>query len=163
VKLAAPAVSKVAGESLVGFKLGSAHCAVPIDVVREILNEGPLTPVPVADPSILGVADVRGEVILVLDPRKLIGLSEGAPHARRRRWLVLRVEGRKVAWVVDGVTDVFVATREEASERGAAPLVSEWLSWIAKRDKELVFVLDVRTLATSVRRVRASLPPGEGI
>ncbi len=163
MKLAAPSPSKVVGETLVGFQLGEAHCAVPIHVVREILNEGPLTTVPTSDPSILGVADVRGEVLLVLDPCQLIGLPRSGALPRKRRWLVLDVEGKHVAWLVDGVTDVFVSARSNAGEGGTVPFVSEWLSWIAKKEKKLVFVLDVRTLATSVRRARASLPPGEGI
>ncbi len=147
-------------ETLVGFRIGDTQCAVPIALVREILKEGHLTELPTSDASILGVSDVRGEVLLVLDPLKLLGLTRHQDPGKRKRWLVLRVDGRTVAWVVDGVTDVFSASRGESHEQSAVPIFNEWLSWVARREKELVFVLEMRSISRMVQRARTSLPPG---
>ena len=49
------------------FALGDARLACPIDRVGEILPCPPSTPVPGAKPWIIGLANVRGELLTVVD------------------------------------------------------------------------------------------------
>ncbi|HJL32604.1 MAG TPA: chemotaxis protein CheW, partial [Polyangiaceae bacterium LLY-WYZ-15_(1-7)] len=66
-------------KNLVGFQVGDVRYAVDILRVREIINPLPLVELPHAPPSVLGVADHRGEVVPVLDLRRRFGLPATAP------------------------------------------------------------------------------------
>jgi purine-binding chemotaxis protein CheW len=93
-------------KSLVGFVVGDVHYAVAIQRVREIANPLTLVALPKAPLAVSGVADYRGEVVPVIDLRVRFGLQSAAP-TRRTKWIVVEIEGRFVALVVDAVTEVF--------------------------------------------------------
>ena len=131
-------------KSLVGFRVGDVSYAVPIGMVREIINPVPLTALPHPPPAVAGVADHRGEVVPVINLRARFGLGRPTEQ-RREKWILIAVEGRTVGIVVDQVTDVFGTGGEELrpppelgdgdSRRG--------LAGVTNHDGELVFVLDV--------------------
>jgi twitching motility protein PilI len=123
-----PAPAEEDGRSVV-FRLGSTRCALPIDRVFEIAEVPRITPVPNLPPWVRGVANLRGDVLAVIDLRAFVGLApfergdldggdgrdgrEGRSH-RSGRLLVVRAApgplGQIAAglWVdeVEGVTPV---------------------------------------------------------
>src|SRR6185295_15873440 len=93
-------------KSLVGFIVGDVSYAVPIASVREIVNPGPLTSLPHLPTAVAGVADHRGEVIVVVDLRARFGLSPAMDQSRTK-WVLLAVGERSIGLIVDQVTEVF--------------------------------------------------------
>src|SRR5512133_3128779 len=87
------------------FRIGGEDYAVDIMRVREIISPLPVTPVPRAPAFIEGVIRLRSEVIPVVDVRKRFGLPP-APPTRRTKFIVVRIGGRRLALVVDEVTEV---------------------------------------------------------
>lgn len=55
--------------------LGSVRYGIELTDVREVVPDPLLTPVPGAPPAVLGVANLRGEVVPVLDTAALLGLA----------------------------------------------------------------------------------------
>lgn len=97
-------------KSLVGFIVGDIAYAVPISHVREIINPIPLTPLPHAPAVVAGVADHRGEVVVVVDLRRQLGQPPAPtdPVTRRRaKWILVQTVQGAVGLAVDHVTDVF--------------------------------------------------------
>ncbi|HSM92731.1 MAG TPA: chemotaxis protein CheW [Anaeromyxobacteraceae bacterium] len=94
------------------FRVGGEDYAVDIMRVREIINPLPVTPVPRAPRFIEGVVRLRSEVIPVVDVRKRFGLPAAEP-TRKTRFLVVRIGGRRLALVVDEVTEVVRLARSE--------------------------------------------------
>jgi len=94
------------------FRVGGEDYAVDIMRVREIINPLPVTPVPRAPAFIEGVIRLRSEVIPVVDVRKRFGLPTAAA-TRKTKYLVVRIGGRRVALVVDEVTEVVRLARAE--------------------------------------------------
>jgi purine-binding chemotaxis protein CheW len=94
------------------FRVGGEDYAVDIMRVREIINPLPVTPVPRAPAFIEGVIRLRSEVIPVVDVRKRFGLPP-APATRKTKFLVVRIGGRRLALVVDEVTEVVRLPRSE--------------------------------------------------
>jgi purine-binding chemotaxis protein CheW len=94
------------------FRIGAEDYAVDIMRVREIINPLPVTPVPRAPRFIEGVVRLRSEVIPVVDVRKRFGLPPLEP-TRKTRFLVVRIGGRRLALVVDEVTEVVRLPRSE--------------------------------------------------
>ena len=94
------------------FRIGGEDYAVDIMRVREIINPLPVTPVPRAPSFIEGVIRLRSEVIPVVDVRKRFGLPAADP-TRRTKFIIARVGGRRIALVVDQVTEVVRLLRSE--------------------------------------------------
>lgn len=103
------------------FRIGGEDYAVDIMRVREIINPLPVTPVPRAPTFVEGVVRLRSEVIPVVDVRKRFGLP-ATPATRKTRYVVVRIGGRRIALVVDEVTEV---VRLERSEIRPAPSFAE--------------------------------------
>jgi len=145
-------------KSLVGFIVGDVAYAVPIASVREIVNPGALTALPHLPPAVAGVADHRGEVIVVVDLRARFGLGPAMDQSRSK-WVLLVVAGRVVGLIVDQVTDVF-GTGGDAVR--PAPLLGggedvRGITGVISHGGALTFVLDVKKLETLTASIPAEI------
>jgi purine-binding chemotaxis protein CheW len=52
---------------------GSAYFAIPMADVRQVLRHPVVTPIPLTPPGLLGVVNVRGEIVPLLDTAVLAG------------------------------------------------------------------------------------------
>ena len=131
-------------KSLVGFVVGDVSYAVAIRSVKEIVNPVPLTELPHAPAVVAGVMDHRGEVVPVVDLRTRFGLPPSS-DARRAKWILIEVEGRRVGLAVDRVTGVFGMG---GAELKPPPTLGEGdeeraIVGVTQVDGKLTFVLDV--------------------
>ena len=86
------------------FAVGGLLLAVDVARIEEVLWAGALTTVPLADPSVAGLLNLRGEIVTVVDARKRFGLPPrgvtGGVH------VILRRDGEPVGLLVDAEGDV---------------------------------------------------------
>lgn len=90
---------------LISFKLGDEEFGVEIGKVREILKMTGITPVPKAPPYLLGMMNLRGAIIPVLDLKKRL-VNEAAQYTEKTRILVLSITTDLSGIVVDEVKEV---------------------------------------------------------
>jgi purine-binding chemotaxis protein CheW len=77
--------------------------ALSVDDVLEVAELGEVAPVPGAAPVLLGIRNLRGQVLPVIDLAKVLGLSQrGAPQ----RIVVAEDDGRRAGLAVDSVSGV---------------------------------------------------------
>jgi purine-binding chemotaxis protein CheW len=143
-------------KSLVGFIVGDVSYAVPIASVKEIINPAALTMLPHLPGSVAGVADHRGEVIVVVDLRARFGLSP-AHDQSRTKWVLLALGGRIVGLIVDHVTDVFGTRGEEVRPAPALGAGEEMrgIVGVVTHAGHLTFVLEVDRF----EGLAAAIPP----
>ena len=84
----------------VGFRLGNRRLVSSFDEVMEILPMPPVTPVPGAQPWMLGVANVRGTLLPVVDLKQFLEGERTVVHDGQRM-LVVRQAGGNVAVLID--------------------------------------------------------------
>ena len=84
----------------VGFRLGQRRFVSSFDEVMEILALPPVTPVPGAQPWMLGVANVRGTLLPVVDLKQFLEGERTVLH-EGQRVLVVRQPGGDVAVTID--------------------------------------------------------------
>lgn len=141
-------------KSLVGFIVGDVSYAVPITAVKEIINPASLTTLPHLPPAVAGVADHRGDVIVVVDLRARFGLGVLQDQSRSR-WVLVNVAGRSVGLIVDQVTEVFGTGGEQV--RSAPSLGAgddrRGIVGVISHGGALTFVLDVSRLETLTEAV----------
>jgi len=121
----------------VRVRVGAEDYALPVEDVLEVTELGHVTPLPGAGAGVLGVRNLRGQVIPILDLATLLDVD----RTRSPERIVVAVDGdRRAGLAVDAVVDVEVVG--EASEAVESPL----LSGAVLIDDALVGVVDVRAL-----------------
>lgn len=86
----------------IGYRVGTRMLASEIGEINELLALPPLAAIPGAQPWLLGIANVRGNLMPVIDfGRYLFG--ERTPVTDRTRLLVVRQSGGNAALLVDEV------------------------------------------------------------
>jgi purine-binding chemotaxis protein CheW len=125
----------------VRVRIGGESYALPVEHVLEVGELGEVAPVPGAPDSVLGVRNLRGQVLPVVDLAHILGVAgEGAPQR-----LVVAEDGlRRAGLAIDDVTDV--ANLPVPAEEIDSP----FLRGAALVDDALVGVIDVPRLLDSV-------------
>jgi purine-binding chemotaxis protein CheW len=115
------------------IRLGAEHYALALEHVLEVVELGEITPVPGSPAAVLGLRNLRGEILPALDLSALLGiLGDGEP----RRLVVVAEGGRRAGLAVDDVIDFSELAAARASD-GSALLLGRVLV-----DGALVGVLD---------------------
>lgn len=129
------------------FRVGDLLLGIPIDGVVEVLADEPVTPVPLAHPHIVGLVNLRGQVVTAIDARRRLGLGEGDGT---RSIAVLRFDGELTGLVVDRPGDVIDIAQErlEAVPDTVRAEIQALTAAAVQLDEDLLLVLDTQeTLA----------------
>jgi purine-binding chemotaxis protein CheW len=122
------------------------HYALPVDSVSEVAEYGTVAPLPGAPASVLGVRNLRGNVLPVVDLASVFGIERnGAPS----RVAVVEHERLKAGLAVDSVTGV--ERLPDASEE----VESRYLRGAALNAGALIGVVDVPRVLDSVQGAAA--------
>lgn len=133
------------------FMLGSEEYGVEILRVHGIQGWDSVTPIPNSPDYLLGVTNLRGAVVPIMDLRRRFGM-ESKEFGRTTVVIVVKIEGIKqdriVGMVVDGVTEVHSV---EKSSIQPAPdfggdIDAQFVSGLATIDERLLILLDVDKL-----------------
>lgn len=129
---------------LVVFELGDESYGVDISRVQDINRMQEITEIPHAPESVVGVINLRGRVIPVIDLRKRFGLPD-AVHTKDTRIVVVHLEGNLIGVIVDAVSQVLRIPADivEPPSPVLAGVDSRYLRGIAKLDDRLVILLDL--------------------
>jgi purine-binding chemotaxis protein CheW len=140
--------------SYLTFRLGDELFATDVVHVREILDLCPVTKIPTAPPYLLGLVNVRGTAVPVVDLRAKFGLPRGVDTVQSRivvLELPLDGEPTVVGGLADAVLEVLELDHEQLRE--APRLAMRWradmIRGIARKAEQFVIVLDlVQVLAS---------------
>lgn len=86
----------------IGFRMGGKHYVAPMQEVGEVLHEPRFTQLPGVKDWVLGVANVRGRLLPVMDLGAFLGL-DAFDHWKTRRVMVVEHQNLFVGLVVDEV------------------------------------------------------------
>lgn len=142
------------------FALAGQRFAVDVRSAREVVAFDEITIVPRGPRHLVGVANLRGTVMAIVDIRGLLGLPESRP-GRSLRTLVVRDGAAQAALVVDAVVglepfDDVLPTDSPAiaGMRGPRPLMAGWIEWAG----ETLALLDVPKILTALAASTPAAP-----
>jgi purine-binding chemotaxis protein CheW len=134
--------------SYLSFKLGSEFFAVHVSKVLNILEMMPITKVPKSHESIVGVINLRGSVLAVVDIRMKFELSH-SEFSKDTCILVLQVaineEQIEAGAIVDSVHAVIEVDENQILPPPSVGVKSksEFITGIIKKDEKFIMVLDM--------------------
>jgi twitching motility protein PilI len=126
----------------VWVRVAGENYALPVEDVLEVADLGEIAPVPGAHPAVLGVRNLRGLVMPVVDLASVFGLPESSTPDRI---VIAEHEGITAGLAVDSI--IGVEHLPEASEEVDSP----HLVGAALADGALVGVVNVRSVLDAVQ------------
>jgi purine-binding chemotaxis protein CheW len=132
---------------IVEFTLGPEHYAFPSSAVREVFNLTEITPLPSLPPFVLGVTNVRGHIISVIDIRRFLEFGDQG-LSNLNRAIILAGEGMELAVLADRVVGVY-ASDSNRWQLTMPTLVGKREAFLGGVTRERVVVLDAEKLLKS--------------
>ncbi|MGM0592947.1 MAG: chemotaxis protein CheW [Pseudomonadota bacterium] len=131
----------------VTFRLEDEKYGVNVMLVREVLKNVDLAPVPGSPPFVLGIINLRGNVVTVVDTRKRFGLSVKEPD-EATRIVVIEMGEQVLGMMVDSVAEVATLS---ASDIEYAPNVgndesAQFIQGVSNQGDELLILVDMDKL-----------------
>ena len=131
---------------LVGFIIGEEEYAIPILAIQEIIKPFPWTRVPQVPKYVVGVFNMRGAVIPLIDLRLKFGLSS-KKQGDETRFIVMRHGDDIAGFVIDRLT---MAIRIKKTDIGPAPdtLAGDdtMIDGVGKQEDRIITILKVNKL-----------------
>ena len=128
----------------VTFHLDSEVYGINVMQVQEVLRITEIAPVPGAPNYVLGIINLRGNVVTVIDTRRRFGLISKEPN-ESARIIVVEVNDNVLGMLVDSVAEVVYLHQSEIE---TAPSVSSndgsrFIQGVHSRDDNLLILVDV--------------------
>ncbi|MCG5514984.1 MULTISPECIES: chemotaxis protein CheW [Ectothiorhodospira] len=133
----------------VTFRLAEETYAINVMQVQEVLRVAEIAPVPGAPHYVLGIINLRGNVVTVIDARRRMGLMDKESDDSSRV-VIIEVSGQVIGILVDSVAEVIELAEKDVDP---APNVgndesSKYIQGVASREGELTIVVDLNKLLT---------------
>ncbi|WP_210449961.1 chemotaxis protein CheW [Vibrio crassostreae] len=131
----------------VTFQLEEETYGINVMQVREVLRYSEIAPVPGAPDYVLGIINLRGNVVTVIDTRSRFGLMQGE-ITDSTRIIVIESERQVIGILVDSVAEVVYL---RSSEIDTTPSVgtdesAKFIQGVSNRDGKLLILVDLNKL-----------------
>lgn len=127
------------------FALEGQRYALPLTAVIRVVRAAALTPLPKAPEIVLGILDLQGEIIPVINLRKRFRLPE-RPIGCDDQFLVVRTSNFPVALAVDNTQEVVQLDPDAVVEPEDIVRGTDYLSGVTRSEGGLVLIHDLDTL-----------------
>mgnify|MGYP000370787417 FL=1 len=127
----------------VTFRLADETYGLNVMQIQEVLRYTEIAPVPGAPDYVLGIINLRGNVVTVIDPRRRFGLAD-AEITDATRIVVMESANQVMGILVDSVAEVVYL---KASEIETAPNVgneesAKFIQGVCNKDGELIILVE---------------------
>ena len=131
----------------VTYRLGDETYGINVMQVQEVLRHTEIAPVPGAPEYVIGIINLRGNVVTLIDTRARFGLPEG-DITDNTRIVIIEADEHVVGIMVDSVAEVVYL---KSSEIDSAPNVgteesTKFIQGVSNRDDELLILVDLNRM-----------------
>ncbi|GAB4381521.1 MAG: hypothetical protein Kow00121_40230 [Elainellaceae cyanobacterium] len=142
------------------FELGQSRYGIPTSVVQEIFFVPDITPVPETPVYVIGMINLRGEILPVINLHQRLG-QKPFPYQTTDSVIVLQWQSQRVGVLVNQVCEIQpIATDQlqhaSTNGRSAETNVSALTGGIASLDTGLIMLLNPEALVQSSSRLTVS-------
>lgn len=136
------------------FSLGKEDYAMPLLTVREVIAIPNVTPIPHSPSHFLGLMNLRGQVISVLDLRQKLGIKPN--ESGEESVIICDLAPLCLGVVVDSINSVLAPSEGSISDPPDSKVARnvDYLTGVCRNGDKLVLLVDIAK-ALSVEDVRA--------
>ncbi|PHS35267.1 MAG: chemotaxis protein CheW [Alkaliphilus sp.] len=139
-----------AANQYVVFKLREEYYGIPISYVKTLEKVTDITRVPNAEEYVIGVMNLRGEVVPIIDLRLRFGF-EANEKSEDARTIVLTLDDLVIGLSVDSSSEVL--TIEDEDIDSAAKFINsfedDYIKGIGKVDGRMIILIDIHKLVNN--------------
>ena len=133
----------------VTFKLDNETYGINVMQVQEVLRYTEIAPVPGAPAYVLGIINLRGNVVTVIDTRQRFGLNN-AEITDNSRIVIIEADKQVVGILVDSVAEVVYLRQSEIE---TAPNVgndesAKFIQGVCNKNGELLILVELNKMMT---------------
>lgn len=134
-------------DQFVIFSLADEHYGVAATMVREIICLPPITRIPHLPGFFMGVINLRGTILPVLDLKLKFGMATAAYHAKTCV-VIIELNEKLIGMIVDAVIDVvdLLPKDIDTSHAFGNEIHAEYIAGLAKLGDKLVILLDAKRI-----------------
>ena len=125
------------------FCLGDQEYAIPLLMVREVISVPETTPIPKSPPHFLGIMNLRGQVISVVDMRKKLKIN--AKKDIEEAVVIVDIGGLNIGVVVDSINKVLAFAEDEICDMPEIDqqVNTKYILGVYKKEHSLTVMLDI--------------------
>lgn len=129
------------------FRLGDEIYGLNVMQIREVLRYSEITPVPGAPYFVLGIINLRGNVVTVIDTRKRFGLSRG-DIGNNTRIMIVEIHQQVLGLLVDSVAEVIYLRQSEIemTPNVGNDETSKFIQGVCNKNNELLILIDLEKM-----------------
>lgn len=144
-------------KQFVNFRIGTEGFGIDILMLQEIIRVPAITPVPNAPDFVLGMINLRGRIIPVIDLRQRLMLRTAEPRQndKKTRVLIVEMQTHLTGFIVDSVSEVLkvpVSDIEPTPHLLTSNVDNEYISGVVKLPNRLITLLDFSRILKSQER-----------
>lgn len=134
---------------LVTFRLGNELYGVDIMSVKEIVRIQPIRPIPNAPNYMVGILNLRGEIIPIIDLHRRFNIpfanEEDELDELESGFIILNINGKQLGIIIDRVSRVATVNSSDiqAAPRMSGGIGSEYIRGVVRNDDGYLIILDI--------------------
>lgn len=131
----------------IGIRLGNETYGIPVGKIKEITKPLQITAIPGTAPHIMGLMNLHGEILCVVDVKILLNIGNVVPADNSRVVVIKTVEG-PVGVFCDEVTDIYDIMQKniEATLSTLSAGISPYIQGQTQVESGLMGILDIEKL-----------------
>lgn len=131
----------------VTFRLDNETYGINVMQVQEVLRYTEIAPVPGAPPYVLGIINLRGNVVTVIDTRLRFGLSQTQTNDQTRI-VIIETENQVVGILVDAVAEVVYLRQSEieTTPNVGNEETAKFIQGVCHKNEELLILVDLEKM-----------------
>ena len=133
----------------VTFRLDAEIYGINVMLVQEVLRVTDIAPVPGAPDYVIGIINLRGNVVTVIDTRMRFGLPP-RDFDDATRIVIIETENQTVGLVVDSVSEVvdIYSNEIETAPNVGNDETARYIEGVVSRGEDLLILVDLNKLLT---------------
>ncbi len=143
------------------FRVGGDCFAIASDRVTEVIRQGHVARVPLAPEGVLGLVQLRGRIVPVIDLADRLGIVRAAA-GRAGTHLIVEAQGDHYGMLVDEMLDVVDIPTDRIEHPTDAAVSHEAVVGVFAAPERLVHLLDPERMIQSLVRPRTQNPARHG-
>jgi purine-binding chemotaxis protein CheW len=130
---------------LATFYVGNALCGMDILKVQEINKLMEMTKVPQAPDYMVGILNLRGQIVTIIDLGQKLGLGN-VEISNESRNIIINAPGEHVGLLVTKISDVVMADPDkiEPAPANMSGVQGSFFIGVYKTDNKLIGILDIK-------------------